>query len=312
MSLQDCRPLDRLFLLAALILTAAGCGSDSPGAPTTPTPPVTALPADLVFYADPGIRKQSAAIPEAGIDPSGTVHLYYEDPTNSPPRALVATAADGLNFSGGTPMTNANRAYDSRRTLMPDGTWRIYMYNQLTQMMTSSRSTDGVTFTQEAGARYVPSAADFGWIGIHDEYTEGSRVIMNYLGDKSGLNNLRRAVSTDNGVTFTFDRENLLGDAGLGGGGNSHVDQTSIKLPDGRRRMFVMRRLEIFSFITSDGLTYSQEPGTRLKMSDFTTTTVSSLNDPVVIRLPDGRYRMYVAAMVPSAGQPSIFSATTR
>jgi hypothetical protein len=53
-----------------------------------------------------------------------------------------------------------------------------------------------------------------------------------------------------------------------------------------------------YTLHSSDHKTYTLEPGTRLKWSDFTEFDISSLNDPVVVRLPDGRHRMYVAAMI--------------
>ncbi len=269
---------------------------------------------DLLFVPDAGFRKESASIPRAGADAFGTVYLYYTD--NVTNQNMVATAADGLNFGVSTVANPCctGHANDSRRTQLPDGTWRFYSFDESLGVMTSSKSTDGILFQQETGIRYTPVAADHGWIGVFDAFTLGSRVILLYLGDKFGLNNLRRAVSTDSGVTFTFDTADVLGDAVLGGGNNSYVDPKTILLPDGRRRLFVMRRgAEIDSFISSDGgLTFTLETGTRLKLSDFTSVTINSLNDPSVVRLADGRYRMYVAGLVTGTNKFSIISATTK
>lgn len=59
-----------------------------------------------------------------------------------------------------------------------------------------------------------------------------------------------------------------------------------------------MRSTEIHSFISSDGLTCTREPGARLKTFDFASAgiTIYSLIDPVIVRTKDGKYRLYVAA----------------
>jgi len=97
---------------------------------------------------------------------------------------------------------------------------------------------------------------------------------------------------------FTFDRANILGDADQGGGANSYVDEKTIRLADGRLRLFCMRQNTIYSFISNDdGYSFSREPGARLERSAFSGATLTTLNDPVVVRLADGRYRMYVASL---------------
>ncbi len=59
-----------------------------------------------------------------------------------------------------------------------------------------------------------------------------------------------------------------------------------------------MRQNTIYSFTSSDdGYSFTRDPSTRLDRASFTETTLTSLNDPVVVRLPDGRYRMYVASL---------------
>ncbi len=136
---------------------------------------------------------------------------------------------------------------------------------------------------------------------------------MVYLGDLPGSNNLRRAVSADNGWTFTFDRANVLGDAALGGGSNSFVDPKLIELPDERVRLIVMKQGSIYSFIADDNLeTFTEEPGARLSSSDFIEFSVGALFDPVVVRLPDGRYRMFVTAgFADGQEHQALVSATT-
>ena len=73
----------------------------------------------------------------------------------------------------------------------------------------------------------------------------------------------------------------------------------------------------IYSFTSNDyGATFIQDIDYRLRFDDYDEFEVISLNDPKVILLPDGRYRMYVASMI-RTGQGndeikwSIISATT-
>ena len=79
---------------------------------------------------------------------------------------------------------------------------------------------------------------DKGWMGVYDVYVDQQdRVVLLYLGDKDGLNNVRRAVSTDQGWTFTFQRGDVLGDAAdarARGANAAFVDQKSTLLHDGR------------------------------------------------------------------------------
>lgn len=75
-------------------------------------------------------------------------------------------------------------------------------------------------------------------------------------------------------------------------GGIVPVDPDVIELPDGRLRMYfydiTQDREEhpIYSAVSSDGLNYLLEPGVRFQMA--------RIFDPDVIKLKDGRYRMYL------------------
>jgi hypothetical protein len=70
------------------------------------------------------------------------------------------------------------------------------------------------------------------------------------------------------------------------------VDPDVIELDDGRLRMYfydiAVREIEhpIYSALSSDGINYLLEPGVRFK--------AENIYDPDVIRLKDGRYRMYL------------------
>ncbi len=271
--------------------------------------------AGLDFTPDPGLRVDNASNPHAGVGADGKIYLVYESRAGAGPGTTkMASSVDGIVFGAGS--QTADAANDPRKVLMPDGvTWRFYEYNSAAGEMRSRSSTDGVSFTTDQGVRYVPHDSDHGTIGVYDIYSGlDNNVVMLYIGDMGGVNNVRMALSTDNGLTFTFQNGDVLGDKDAGGGGNTYVDPRSLLLPDGRRRLFTMTQGPgdakppinpagiINSFISSDHRTYEIESGDRLKWSDFTEFSVLSLNDPVVIRLPEGGYRMYVAAMIEMPG----------
>jgi len=307
--------LRRSSACAVIAMAAAqiACGGSTVGTPRAAASATTAADtAQLTFVPDAGVRVDQAGLPEAGIDGNGVVHLYYGDSIAHGER--VALSPDGLEFGGGVPPPD--HANDPRRVLLPDGTWRLY---QLRPDMTlqSERSSDGVHFSAEPGVRYRPAPGDHGEMGIYELFADrAGGVVMLYLGDLHGLNNTRRAYSTDGGATFTHQADDVLGDASAGGGSSSYVDITTVPLPDGRRRLFGMRGGQgIYSFVTADdGLSFTQEPGARVLASDWTEFHVVGLFDPSIVRLPDGRYRMYVAGSIETAAtrRDVILSATTR
>ncbi len=261
---------------------------------------IKAQSSDLVFIPDAGIRLTDASISEIGYDvATGTYYLFHNG-EGVLKGDLVATSKDGLTFS--TPVRQTSKAFDPRRVRLPDGRWRSYFWDSPSKPsgLKSSISTDGVNFTEESGLRYSLQASDKSSAGIYELFAnpDGTMVLL-YLGDLMGLNNTRRAVSLDSGKTFAFDRGNILGDDSFGGGANSYVDMTTIVLADGRRRLFSMRQGHtIYSHTSSDGgKTWTLDAGFRLRDSvSFPQYSPKSHNDPSVIRLPDGRYRLYVAS----------------
>jgi len=287
------------------ILFMAGCSGGSDGGAPVETG------GGLDFSPDSGIRIESGGVPSAGIDSNGTVYLYYHDQGEK-----SSTSTDGLQFSDGV-LADGAFPYDPRAVSLAGGIWRKYYFPENQGVVVSDVSTDGIHFTTEEGARYAPQEIDNGWIGIIEAFTDThGGVVMIYLGDKFGLNNARKAYSSDNGETFQFVSDNVLGDEDAGGGNNSYVDQRSIALPDGSRRLYVMKGGSIYSFKTdADGETFTLEDGLRLAPEDYTELDVTSLHDPTVILLPNGNYRMYVGAFITDTGETEsrevILSATS-
>jgi len=291
-------------------------------------------PPDLVFTPDSRVRVDHASNPLPALDDDGMTYLYYSDRSESPGRQMVALATDGLVFGDGH--EPAGWSHDPRRVHLPDGSWRRYLAEPETpgdpgspKLFRSESSADGIHFARDPGVRYQPPTADRGAIGVYDTYvdTDGGAVIL-YIGDMDGPTaRVRRAYSApgDNGWSFAFDGD-VFGAYGAGHGHN-HVDPKSLALPDGRRRLFAMYQGpqppqpgvravgQISSFVTVDGgRSFDHEPGWRVQPADFPEHAVWSLNDPWVVLLPDGRYRMYVAALIGDTVETTrwaILSATT-
>jgi hypothetical protein len=129
---------------------------------------------------DAGIRVEKAGIPFATVNSStGTTYLGYISAVDNSENFQSST--DGLTFSTPTLLTLTNRAVDSRITHLPDGTYRLYLIDQNTGIMTSYFSSDGNVFgpTLESGTRYTATADDkisgqTPYTGVYDLYTATS------------------------------------------------------------------------------------------------------------------------------------------
>lgn len=96
------------------------------------------------------------------------------------------------------------------------------------------------------------------------------------------------------GVAFSTDGKNWQkrGFATFAGGeGMTPVDPDAFELDDGRLRMYFYDIADrtshkFYSAVSSDGINFTVEPGIRFE--------ADQIYDPNVVRLPDGRYRMYI------------------
>ena len=280
---------------------------------------------DLIFIPDSGIRIDSSGISRVLIDPTGVYILYYtQGPSNG-----VAVSDDGLNFTIEDPQNYPSFRYK----LMPDSSYMHYFIDIVndTALLKSRSSIDGVTFTLDSGNRFVfPTNDAITSANVYSTFFNNilGEVYMIYLAGE--IDNARsiKSESGNNGWNFGSYTTDIFGDSVLGGGNQSYWDPNAIVLPDNRIRIFTMNQHghpvppavpkgTIYSFTSNDhGATFIQDPDYRLRFDDYDEFEVISLNDPKVILLPDGRYRMYVASMI-RTGQGnddikwSIVSATT-
>ena len=287
-----------------------------------------AIPWDLDFRPDEGIRVDGSANPHPGVDSrTGDIWLY----TQLQGTTFLSTSQDGLVFSDPqeTPGPGVN-TNDPRSIQLPDGRWRVYRYDRRRGGFVSSTSIDGVRYQQDAGLRYKLQEIDEGWVGVYTTFAnDQNEVLLIYLGAFPGT--ARLALSTDGGETFSFIRRNLLEDEEYKSCHWIHWDPRALVLSDGRIRLFTMvqgpqpphpgyRAVgEVFSWTSLDGgHSWNMDPVVSLTPKDFLPfgLYVWSLNDPWVVELPDGRYRMYVAAVLSDDAEGTnqrvgILSATT-
>jgi hypothetical protein len=273
---------------------------------------------DLTFTPDTGFRIENAAIPRIFYDSlDGKYFLYFD---NSPgPGSKYEVSYDGINFYGSyfqlppSVFSDTSFQHNPKINDLHAGISRNYWKYGASDTIVSNSSTDRITFSADTGFRYILMPNDSGRMGVNDFFKlSGDSVTFIYIGDLFGRNNTRLAVSDDNGISFQFVCNNIFSDYFAGGGGNTYVDVKSTYLDDGSVRIFTMKGGDkLYCFRTINGIDYIPE-GNILKASDFSWTTLYSLNDPHCIKLPDGRYRIYVAART-EAGAPlySIVSATS-
>lgn len=275
------------------------------------------------FEMDEGIRIDGASNPAVGISEDGEVYLFHNNTADTNwfdelgSMQPVGYSEDGLEFEliGKSPQTDF---YHPSKVQLEDGTWRKYIAKSSTAKdntgeegnVTSKTSEDGLTFADDDGLRYEGYESDNGTMGVNDFFLDSKGgVVMLYIGDMGGADNTRRAYSEDT-WNFEFEDENVLDDIDAGKHW-VHVDPNTTPLSNGNRLLITMVRgentvpaiglqrvgLVYGTVLDEDGYPISQ-PQLLFDYSDYDEFNVWSLNDPVAIQMPDGRIRIYVAALV--------------
>jgi len=237
--------------------------------------------------------------------PSGVYRLFY----TSMGEIYSASSADGLNFtvdsgkriSKGGAADPDNDSASSPVLIQFGGNSFVLFYEGVsgdTHVVLSATSTDGLDFTKQSEIRYSGTAADGGKVSAFDIIKESDTLLrMYYVGDWFGKNNIRTAVSNDNGNTWTFEQGNICGDDNAGGGPNSFVDPDIVKLPSGGYKLYVKKGADkIYSFSSTDGLHFTQDAGVRLQASQFTGLGITDLLDPDTLVFADNSMRVFCRA----------------
>jgi hypothetical protein len=230
----------------------------------------------------------------------------------------TAISSDGFVFSVEAEGTVRGTSLDTTILNLGD-CFRIFYLEQqrsssivISAIVKTATSEDGLNFSHGVSTAYAGGDSDNQLVGVPDEIILADGTIrMFYVGDAYGKNNVRSAVSYDQGLTFTFEAGNICGDDAEGGGGNTYIDPDILQLPNGRYRLYVMHTHKIYSFSSADGLVFTLDEGIRLQPSDFVSPEVTALYDPEAILLPDNTIRLFCGATDADSNQ-FIVSATAR
>ncbi|MCX6821596.1 MAG: hypothetical protein NTW30_02335 [Candidatus Aenigmarchaeota archaeon] len=213
----------------------------------------------------------------------------------------LATSTDGLQFtkkgtvldvkdvSGVDMVTNPAvfKTNDGKYRMIFEGSRRVDG-QQTDRKLYSAISSDGLTWKTEEGIRFQDEGDKPGemFTSVPDIIRlDDGRLRMYYT---RGLTSAI-AISNDDGITWTKEK-NL-------GLGNMALDPDIIRLDDGTYKLFYTRfdsqfgvgEQYIMSANSVDGVNFVVDEGKRIRPSSGNTVIV----DPDIIKLPDGKYRMY-------------------
>ena len=273
----------------------------------------------LSFTVDSGVRIEQASNPRIMNHSDGVLTLGYESQVtelqNFPSaRGYVATSTDGLTFIGNRqfkPGENQGKGV----YLESEKVWRRYDTNpELTAIISSTSTDGGKTYTLDEGTRFVLSASkDEAWIGVWSEWVDedGGVVILfnnNVMDDGKEFVYVSRLYAED-GYNFKMTDQDVIDlpdqKPYLGG----FRDPNTILLADGRIRMVAMvqnsrvvppaaKMGHIYTLISVDNGRNFEVEDEAISYTDFTEFEVWSLNDPKIVMWEDGRFQIFVAAMV--------------
>ncbi|MEZ4669737.1 MAG: sialidase family protein [Anaerolineae bacterium] len=243
-----------------------------------------------------------ADVPTAFVDSEGRIFVYYVtyyEPFRN--NVVTAVSEDGgltwvhkrLDF-GNIPARPAPT--DPAIVQLEDGRVRLYFIRGIDQpqhlVSMSAISEDGIHFTIEDGIRLdsrVGNVFCAAILSLNGQY---------HLFSPSTSNMLVHAVS-DDGLNYTeLPPLQLPGNYFMGKGVIETADGYRVFAHQGSpdKANFVP---SIVSFITTDGLTFTKEEGTRLQPDAANGLESVAVRNPSVIRLPDNRLMMFYVALIP-------------
>ncbi|MBX7219251.1 MAG: hypothetical protein K1Y36_04845 [Blastocatellia bacterium] len=248
----------------------------------------------LNWTADNVVLLEKASVPCAAVTKDGKIRIYYVDASTMPEGANVAESTDGGKTFKPLGLKIINRAefkaVDPSIVQLKDGRFRLYYYAAKMQIgekdlhsVHSAISTDGVTFTEEQGNLEYPGLVD------PDVFKARKEWLMFVF----SLTDLKTIVaSSRDGLNFKY-----VGPLSVQGYGTT----APVKLDDGRFRLYAFNQRgnrTFHSFVSTDGLNWTEEPGIRLQLEG-----PGQITDPFVVRLSDGTWKMFYK-YGPEGGNP--------
>ncbi|MBE2195132.1 MAG: hypothetical protein IAE83_13240 [Anaerolinea sp.] len=244
------------------------------------------------------ILSDQADVPDVIVTSDGEIRVYYITwcPKTIRNQIAVASSTDGQSW---TYQTITITREDGGQLGMPadptieitdEGKYRLYFTAQIPPDKHggsySAISEDGYNFVFEPGARFsLPNrnALDVNVLKIGATWHY-------FAGGEPGKN--LHATSPD-GLNFTrledFVQDSIIMSNGIA--------------VEGGYRYYGFQQMpgstHIVSFFTTDGETWTLEPGRRLEVDDSTQLEAEVVKDPAVAQLPDGRWIMIYVSMIP-------------
>jgi hypothetical protein len=225
---------------------------------------------------------------------------------DAPPDADAAPAP-AASWPATAVRTGVCGTVSPRALRLADGSYRLY-YSQIlprpgyprgaadycnaTTRVLSAVSADGRCWRPEPGVRLSPQAAGAGEFRVVSAEvvpgaTGGWRLYAEVCAGAQGSVNAIRSAVSDDGLAWQM----LPGDC-LGGDGYYSAPRIQL-LPDGGQRLFACQRdVGIVSALSANGgRTFAREPGVRMAPAPGALVAFA----PEIVRLPNGRWRMYFA-----------------
>lgn len=206
-----------------------------------------------------------------------------------------AISSDGLSFTMEPGFKMREGAGQSRAFRLDDG--RIRMFFSSNGIMSAISTDEGASFTEESGFRLTASAAGMSAVtgpGVVKLRNGTYKMYFSTLpipGEGIKAHYIRSASSTDT-LSWTVDSGVRIGTGAPTLTGNSEHPCANVNA-DGSITLFYFRNtdLKLYQSTSTDGLTFSTEASTGL-----------TLNDPDIVTLSDGTFRLYGGGIDSSGG----------
>ncbi len=245
-------------------------------------------------------------VPDLAIDKNERIYLYYVGWTvGNQQNATVVAISDNkgetwvykkLKLIG---FENMAPPVDPDIQILPDGTFRLYLTSQEFEGQPSSprpytfyaEGTDGITFTKK-GVAFQQSGGP-----VMDPSTVLVGSTWHYFaGGTPGVN--WHATSSD-GKSFTLESQRIFTI-----GGQEYLMANGIPVEGGARSYAFSAGkgqgdIKIASFFSSNGDTWTADPGFRLTPNTSSGKESGGVKDPSVIKLQDGTYLMVYVTKIP-------------